>query len=358
MLVDKEFWKNRRVLITGHTGFKGSWLLLWLKHLGAEVTGFSLEAPTTPSLFEATNIDKDFNHVIGDIRNLNSLFECINTFAPELVIHMAAQSLVFDSYIDPVSTYQSNVMGTINLFEAIRKTDSVKAVLNITTDKCYENKEWIWGYKETDPLGGYDPYSSSKACSEIISESYRQSFFSSKGVLMATARAGNVIGGGDWSDNRIIPDAIRSFSQGRPLIVRSPLSIRPWQHVLEPISGYLAICQKLINGEDQFASSWNFGPNYSDNREVSILADLMVDNWGGDAKWELDKKEHYHEAQQLKLDCSKSNFYLKWSPKWALDVSVDKTISWYKAFYNGQDMNEFSLKQILEYQEKCSRQGE
>ena len=264
---------------------------------------------------------------------------------------MAAQSLVRESYIEPARTFSTNVMGTVNLFEAIRKTPSVKAVLNITSDKCYDNKEWVWGYRENDAMGGHDPYSSSKGCAELVSSAYRRSFFQKAGIALATARAGNVIGGGDWAEDRIIPDAIRAFIAKKPLTVRNPLAIRPWQHVLEPLCGYLILCQQLINRPDDFARGWNFGPNSDDAKPVSYLVDCMVNSWGDHASWQLDEQNHPHEANYLKLECSRANTDLKWRPIWGIDYALSKTVSWYRHWNEKKDMYRFTVNQIDEYQQ-------
>lgn len=350
-LINSKFWNGRRVFLTGHTGFKGSWLSLWLSELGAELTGYSLSPPTSPSLFvEAKAEKKMFKSTIGDIKDLKGLTAAMQNAKPEIVIHMAAQSLVHESYSNPIETYNCNVMGTINVFESILKTDSIKAVINVTTDKCYENKEWQWGYRENDRLGGHDPYSASKACSELISSSYNNSFFKEKKIALATARAGNVIGGGDWAKDRLIPDIIRGFIEHRTVLIRSPDSIRPWQHVLEPLSGYLALSERLISEPDKFSSSWNFGPNDNDAIPVSSLTEIMVNKWGRDSAWKCDDKLFPHEAYYLKLDSSKSKALLNWLPSWNITNALDKTTEWYKAWNNNEDMEKFSISQIRGYQ--------
>lgn len=349
MAIDKNFWKNRRVFLTGHTGFKGGWLSLWLHDLGALVTGFSLEAEPL-SMYNSAGLSSLFTKSItGDIRDTQSLEQAMKECDPEIVIHMAAQPLVQHSYTDPVGTYSTNVMGTVHVLEAARKTGSVKSILNITTDKCYENNEWIWAYRENEPMGGYDPYSSSKGCAELVSSAYRRSFFDGKGVALATARAGNVIGGGDWAQNRIVPDAMRSFAAGETLIVRNPDSIRPWQHVLEPIAGYILLCQQLTLEPVSFTGAWNFGPLNSNAQPVSVLADIMSDAWGEKAAWTTDNSVHPHEAHFLKLDSSKANHYLQWKPVWQLDRSLRETVAWYKAWNNKEDMHQYSLTQIRNY---------
>jgi CDP-glucose 4,6-dehydratase len=307
--MNPNFWKQKKVLITGHTGFKGSWMSLWLQELGATVVGYSNSVPTDPSLFKVANVEEDMKSIVADVRDLNRLKEEVSKFEPEIVIHMAAQSLVQVSYDNPVETFSTNVMGTVNLFEAIKTSQSTKVVINVTSDKCYEEMELDRGFKETDPLGGYDPYSSSKGCSELVTSSYRNSFFNknkNSNVVLASVRAGNVIGGGDWAKNRIIPDAMRAFANNEKLLVRNPNSIRPWQHVLEPLFGYLILCQQLINNPTTFSGAWNFGPNYEDTQPVSVLADIIVESWGGDAEWGHDNGEHPYEANYLKLDCTKA----------------------------------------------------
>jgi len=353
-MIDSEFWKGKKVFLTGHTGFKGSWLSLWLTMMGAEVTGFALEPPTKPSLFELCNIEKKVNSVIGDIRDYNKLHKTINDYKPEIVIHMAAQPIVRESYINPAETYEINVMGTVNLLETIRKSKGIKAVVNVTTDKCYENKEWLWGYRENEPLGGYDPYSNSKACSELVTSSYRNSFFNSDtykdhGVALATARAGNVIGGGDWAKDRLIPDCIRSILDGSPIIIRNPNSIRPWQHVLEPLGGYLLLARKLYEYGSEYASAWNFGPDDKDCKTVGYIVSKMCELWGEGAKFNLDNGSNPHEANFLKLDCSKSKYKLGWEPKWSLDTALEKIVDWTKAYKSKKDLEAVCYAQIKEY---------
>jgi CDP-glucose 4,6-dehydratase len=354
MMIEKTFWKGRKVFITGHTGFKGSWLSLWLNQLGATVTGYALESPTVPALFDDAGVDAVLqNSVYGDIRDAGKFTKAMQDARPEIIIHMAAQPLVRDSYIDPVATYSTNVMGTVNMFEAVRQISTAKAVLNITTDKCYENDDRVVGYCEHDSIGGYDPYSSSKGCSELVSSAYRRSFLQEAGVAVATARAGNVIGGGDWAKDRIVPDAMRAFINNDKLIVRNPFSTRPWQHVLEPLSGYLMLCQQLIEQPHNFSQSWNFGPNDEDAQPVSMLADIMVKSWGNEASWELDDgNNHLHEANYLKLNCANARKRLKWHPIWNLKQALEETVKWYKARHNKLDMYEFTLKQIESYQQE------
>ncbi len=357
-MTDKDFWKGKRVFLTGHTGFKGSWLSIWLHSLGAEVTGYALEPPTIPSLFEKATVGKLVHHNIGDIRDLDLLKKTMYEADPEIVIHMAAQPLVRESYRDPVGTYSTNVMGTVNLFEAIRSCKNVRAVVNVTTDKCYENKEWIWGYRENEPMGGYDPYSNSKACSELVTASYRNSFFNPEKygkehqVASASARAGNVIGGGDWAKDRLIPDIIRSFQKGEKVLIRSPYSIRPWQHVLEPLSGYLMLAEKLYSENGiEFAEGWNFGPDDSDTRPVEWIVKEMCELWGDGASYEIDKNPQPHEAKYLKLDVSKARNFLKWSSVWGLEHSLNRIVDWYKEI-GGTGSFDVSLRQINEFMEQ------
>lgn len=352
--MDKAFWKNKKVFLTGHTGFKGSWLSLWLHFLGAEVTGYALNPPTEPSLFELCKVDKHITSIIADVRDGDSLINAMAVAKPEVVIHMAAQPIVRESYKDPITTYATNVMGTVNLFEAVRNCKSVKAVVNVTTDKCYENKEWVWGYRENESMGGYDPYSNSKACSELVTASYRNSFFNPKdyhlhGVGLASARAGNVIGGGDWAADRLIPDCIRSLLIDEQIIIRSPYAIRPWQHVLEPLSGYLALAQKLYENGPQYAEGWNFGPNDNDAKPVEWIVKKMCAKWGPNSSYIVDKGNHPHEANYLKLDCSKAKLKLGWHPKWNLGQALDKIIEWTLAYKDGKDLREVCLNQIEEY---------
>lgn len=340
--------------MTGHTGFKGSWLTLWLHQMGAKVTGYALKPPTQPAIFFEAKVETALEkHILGDIRDLDKLTQAIQQFSPSIVIHMAAQPLVRDSYLDPVGTYSSNVMGTVNLLEAVRHTPEVAAVLNITTDKCYENNEWVWGYRENEPMGGHDPYSSSKGCAELVSAAYRHSFLHEAGIALATARAGNVIGGGDWAKDRIIPDAMRAFMAKQPLKVRNPASIRPWQHVLEPLAGYLQLCQQLVAAPEYFSEGWNFGPGEEDAQPVSKLADIMVKSWGENACWQQQSdNEQPHEAQYLKLDCAKAKTRLKWRPQWRLEYALQQSVAWYKAWHQGVDMNQFTLAQMADYQKQ------
>ncbi|NQU51269.1 MAG: CDP-glucose 4,6-dehydratase [Bacteroidetes bacterium] len=347
-------YKNRRVLITGHTGFKGSWLCLLLHKLGADVYGYALEPPTKPNLFEEAKIDDIITSYIGDIRDLEKLQNVFKKVQPEIVIHMAAQALVRESYKNPVETYAVNVMGTVNLLEAIRQTSSVKAVVNVTTDKCYDNKEWHWGYRENEPMGGYDPYSNSKGCSELVTSAYRNSYFNPKeyqkhGVAIASARAGNVIGGGDWANDRLIPDFIRSIAKGEKLQIRSPYAIRPWEHVLEPLNGYLLLGAKLLSEGVHFAEAWNFGPNENDAKNVEWITGTICRLWGEGASFEIDKDPQPHEANYLKLDCSKAKAELDWYPRWDISTTLKSIVDWNKAFIKGENIRKFTIQQINQY---------
>lgn len=348
---NSKFWNGKKVFITGHTGFKGGWTVLWLKKLGAVVKGYALAPNTEPSLFEISKIAVGIESHIADVRDLDTLKKSMADFEPDIVIHMAAQPLVLESYRDPVETYQTNVMGTVNLFEAVRVCKSVKAVVNVTTDKCYKNNEWVWGYRENDPMGGYDPYSSSKGCSELVTSAYRQSFFHDETeVSIGTARAGNVIGGGDWSSNRLIPEALRAFKLDEPVIIRNPLATRPWQHVLEPISGYLMLAEKLYSTDNEYAEGWNFGPTSDGNKSVGKVLDYLVAHWPSDVSWVLDEKVQPHEAQLLMLDISKARERLGWSPRWDLNIAIKKIIEWHDALAKEEDMRVFTLGQIADYE--------
>lgn len=360
LAMNPKFWAGKRVFLTGHTGFKGSWLSLWLQSMGAEVTGFSLAPHTTPSLFEIARVSDGMHSIIGDIRDLSGLRMAMTEAKPDVVIHMAAQALVRYSYDNPVETYATNVMGTVHLFEAVRATPSVKAVVNITTDKCYENREWSWGYRENEPMGGYDPYSNSKGCAELVTSAYRSSFFNSQdydkhGVALASVRAGNVIGGGDWALDRLIPDIISAFSEGRPVSIRSPHAIRPWQHVLEPLRGYLMLAEKLFSEGTSYAESWNFGPNDADVKSVSWIVQTLAGQWGGDAKWSHDTAQHPHEATYLKLDISKVRGRLGWAPVLTLSEALQMIVNWYRDYKNESDMRHAVLDQIATYTSLCSK---
>lgn len=347
--VNQDFWSGRRVFLTGHSGFKGGWLSLMLQSMGAEVHGYALNPPTETNLFEAAEIGKDMaSHTIADIRDADKLRQSIMAACPEIVFHLAAQPLVRYSYAHPAETYAVNVMGTVHLLEAVRATPSVKAVVNVTTDKCYENREWVWGYRETEAMGGFDPYSSSKGCAELVSSAYRRSFLDSANVALATARAGNVIGGGDWAEDRLIPDFLRAMDAGVALKIRSPQSTRPWQHVLEPLSGYLMLAERLYLEGLQFAEGWNFGPNDEDARPVSWIVERLA-ALCKDLKWQSDASLQLHEANYLKLDSSKAHLRLGWHPRWQLQTALHKTLEWHMAWRNTGNMRAFTLKQIAEY---------
>ncbi|MDE9550837.1 CDP-glucose 4,6-dehydratase [Xenorhabdus bovienii] len=353
-MIDANFWSRKRVFLTGHTGFKGGWLSLWLEEMGATVRGYSLPAPTEPSLFETASVYKGLLSEEGDIRDFFHLREAIADFKPEIVFHMAAQPLVRFSYDNPVETYSTNVMGTVYLLESIKQVGGVKVVVNITSDKCYENREWAWGYRENEAMGGYDPYSNSKGCAELVASAYRSSFFNPKdyvhhGVALASVRAGNVIGGGDWAKDRLIPDILRSFQTNEPVVIRNPHSIRPWQHVLEPLSGYLLLAQHLYKNGCAFAEGWNFGPNDNDAKPVQFIVETMVQLWGESATWQLDGTEHPHEAHYLKLDCSKAKMRMDWHPRWNLVNTLERIVNWHKTWLAGEDMHETSLREIRDY---------
>jgi CDP-glucose 4,6-dehydratase len=349
-IIDISFWKGKRVFLTGHTGFKGCWLSLWLNHMGAIVKGFSLEPPTQPSLFNVANLHNTMDSETGDIRNLEVLTKSITEFNPDILIHMAAQSLVRFSYVDPITTYSTNVMGTLNVLEAARKCKNLRAIVNITTDKCYENREWEWGYRENEPMGGHDPYSNSKGCAELITAAYRNSFFNTaEKPALASARAGNVIGGGDWAQDRLIPDILRAFEKNQSVIIRNPQATRPWQHVLEPLSGYLVLAQSLYQNGHAFAEGWNFGPKDEDVEPVEWILNKMVSTWGQGASWRLDSGVHPHEAKYLKLDISKARTHLHWSPTWSLENTLHKIVLWHRAWLANEDMHAYSIHEIKSY---------
>lgn len=342
------FWRGRRVFITGHTGFKGGWLSLFLHAMGAEVHGYALAPPTHPSLFEVAEVQRALaSSTLADVRDAARLRHAVRESRPEVVFHLAAQPLVRQSYAQPIETFEVNVMGTAHLLEALRGTEGLRSVVNVTTDKCYENHEWIWGYREQEPLGGHDPYSASKACSEIVSAAYRRSFLASEGVSLATARAGNVIGGGDWAADRLLPDLLGALRAGRAAQIRNPAAVRPWQHVLEPLSGYLLLAQRLYEAGESFAEAWNFGPAEEDARSVSWIADRLVELSGGGASWRTEGAvQHPHEAQTLRLDCTKARQRLGWRPKWDLAEALGRTVAWHHAHDAGEDMHRFTLTQI------------
>jgi CDP-glucose 4,6-dehydratase len=349
MLVSADSWKGRKVLVTGHTGFKGGWLALWLNKLGADVTGFALPAPTEPSFFEQTRLAELVHHVEGDVRSLAAVEAVIRETRPEMVFHLAAQPLVRYSYEAPVETFATNVMGTVHLLEACRKAGCVRGVVCVTSDKCYENREWLWPYRESDPMGGHDPYSSSKGAAELVISAYRRSFFRA-GARIASMRAGNVIGGGDWATDRLVPDVIRALLAGQPPQIRNPESIRPWQHVLEALSGYLLIGQGLLEGRDTFASAWNFGPSDDDTQAVGWVVEQMLAAWPENIRWEQPGGIEPHEAVLLKLDSSKARTELGWRPRLRLKEALGKVVDWHTAVAAGEDAREVSLRQLEQYE--------
>lgn len=350
------FWHEKKVFVTGHTGFKGSWLSIWLDALGAEVTGYALKPPTKPSLFELCRVDRMTHSIIADVRDAGRLRKAVLQAKPVVIIHMAAQPLVRESYRDPRGTYETNVMGTVNLLEAARDCGTVRAVVNVTTDKCYENKEHLRGYKEGEPLGGYDPYSSSKGCSELVTSAYRNSFFNPKDfkkhrLALASARAGNVIGGGDWAADRLIPDIVRAALRGEKVLIRNPRAIRPWQHVLAPLSGYLSLAEQLYRHGPRFAGAWNFGPDAGDAKDVEWIVRRMFAHWSEAPGYVIDKGRHPHEAHYLKLDSSKARRELGWQPRWKVGSAIDRTVAWFRSFQCGEDMRVVCLRQIRDYLE-------
>jgi CDP-glucose 4,6-dehydratase len=356
LVVNPGFWLGKRVFLTGHTGFKGGWLSLWLQQLGAVVTGYSLQPPTTPNLFEKAHVGAGMTSIIGDIRDGARLQAAVRDASPDIVIHMAAQPIVRRSYVDPVETYSTNVMGTVHMLEAVRQCSSVRAVVNVTTDKCYENREWVWPYRENEAMGGYDPYSSSKGCAELVTAAYRNSYFNAKDhahhrLGLASARAGNVIGGGDWSEDRLIPDILRAFSRGKPVMIRNPHAVRPWQHVLEPLRGYLTLAERLFTDGASYAEAFNFGPREADAQPVEWIVSQLAAKWGDSAVWTLDGGNHLHEASLLRLDVSKAAERLAWRPALDLDSGIQLTVDWALAEGNGQDMRTFTLTQIDGYQD-------
>ena len=352
------FYRGKRVLITGHTGFKGGWLAFWLQTLGAEVIGYALPPSTVPSFFDAVKLNKKINSILGDIRNSELLESVFRQYKPEIVFHLAAQPLVRYSYREPVETYETNVMGTVRVLEACRATPFVRAVVNITSDKCYEDTKQKKSYREDDPMGGYDPYSSSKGCAEIITQAYIRSYFnpeeapSKQKCSLASARAGNVIGGGDFAPDRLVPDCIRAFEAQKPIVIRYPDAVRPWQHVLEPLYGYLLLAQHLYEGGRTFSGGWNFGPNDEDRKPVQEIVEQIIRLWGEINSWQIDPSNPPYEALYLALDCSKAKKRLVWSPQWDINSALEKTVAWYKAFSQNEDMQRMTLQQISIY-EQC-----
>lgn len=345
-----EFWQGKCVLLTGHTGFKGSWLSLWLQSLGAKLIGFALEPPTIPSLFKILALEKKMTSIIANIQDFNLLKKTIAQYQPEIIIHMAAQALVRTSYQKPQETYASNVMGTVNLLEAVRLSHSVKVVINVSSDKCYENKESIRGYRETDSLGGYDPYSNSKACAELVTQAYRDSYFTNKGVGVATVRAGNVIGGGDWAKDRLIPDIINACINQKTILLRYPNALRPWQHVLEPLHGYLILAERLYQSPDRYSGSWNFGPNEEEVKSVSWMVDSIIKRWPTQTSWQSVENSQPHESTLLKLDSTKAKLKLAWKPQWGIEQALNKTVECYQVYCEkADDMKAKMLLQINDF---------
>jgi CDP-glucose 4,6-dehydratase len=355
-MLDRTFWKDRSVLVTGHTGFKGSWLSLWLHGLGAKVTGYALAPPTEPNLFEQAGVADAVRSVRADIRDFPRLKSVLGECRPDVVIHMAAQSVVRQGYEEPIDTYATNVMGTVHVFEALRQLGRPCAVVNVTSDKCYENREWLWGYRENDALGGHDPYSNSKACAELVTSAYRDSFFQVGGsagprIAVASARAGNVVGGGDWTRDQLVPDLVRAFLLGQPCLIRNPAAVRPWQFVLEPLRGYLILAERLATaGGAEFTSSWNFGPAEADARPVAWIADELVGSWGSGAAWSHDARVHPQEAAHLRLDIAKARERLGWQPVLPLRPALGWIVEWYRAFQAGDDLKRLTLAQIERYE--------
>ena len=348
--MNPSFWRGQRVFLTGHTGFKGAWLALWLQQLGARITGYALAPATHPNLYGLAQVSDGMKSVLGDVRDAQTLAGAVKAAQPEIVIHMAAQALVRCGYHNPVETYSTNVMGTVNVLEAVRACSSVRAVVSVTSDKCYDNKEWLWGYRENDALGGYDPYSSSKAAAELVTSAYRDSYLRDQGVGVASARAGNVIGGGDWAADRLVPDVLRAFAEGRPALIRNPDAIRPWQHVLEPLSGYLSLAEQLYKQPIDFASAWNFGPYDADAKPVRTVVEKLAAAWGEGATWDLDIHPQPHEAHHLKLDVSKAGSKLNWHPRWTLEHALEQTAYWYRYYASDNQVRELTLEQIASYQ--------
>jgi CDP-glucose 4,6-dehydratase len=349
------FWSGKSVFLTGHTGFKGSWLSLLLQSFGARVTGYALPAPTTPSLFKDADVGADMESLIGDVRDGDKVAQCLKAARPDIVLHLAAQPLVRYSYENPVETYSTNVLGLVNLLEAVRKTETVRAVVNVTSDKCYENREWPWAYRENEPMGGFDPYSNSKGCAELVTSAYRQSFFhpdrySTHGVALGSGRAGNVIAGGDWAADRLVPDIVRALLSRQEIVVRNPASIRPWQHVLEPLSGYLTLAERLFEQGPDFAEGWNFGSTEDDARPVHWIVDYMVRAWGEGASWRLASETGPHEAHVLKLDSSKARARLGWRPNWSLATTLESIVEWNRAYASGAPVRTITLQQISNFQ--------
>jgi CDP-glucose 4,6-dehydratase len=346
------FWLGKRVLVTGHTGFKGGWLCLWLHSLGAKICGLSLDPPTSPNFFELVKLQDLMQSVIGDIRHPTTVSQVIKQFQPEVIFHLAAQPLVLNSYRDPVLTYETNIMGTVNLLEAVRTSASNQVVINITSDKCYQDRNDGLAYKEDDPMGGNDPYSSSKGCSELITAAYRHSFINKLGIGLATARAGNVIGGGDWAEDRLVPDTLKAFEAKRPVFIRHPNAVRPWQHVLDPICGYIILGEALWGDRPRYSRGWNFGPTQSSLKTVGWIVSRLCLDWGVDATWALDEANEYpHESHTLRLDPSMTSRELNWQIMWGIEETIDKTVEWHRSWRLGENCRDKSFSQINEYSE-------
>jgi CDP-glucose 4,6-dehydratase len=354
--MNRAFWEDKKVLVTGHTGFKGSWLCLWLQRLGADVAGYALSPPTTPSLFKVAHVADGMTSITGDVRDLEHLQSVTAEHRPDIVVHLAAQPLVRYAYKNPVETYSTNIMGTVNVLEAVRQSESVRVVVSITSDKCYENKEWLWGYRENDPMGGHDPYSSSKGCAELVISAYRSSFFPPKEyrhhhVAVASTRAGNVIGGGDWAKDRLVPDIMIAIMENRLVNIRSPHAVRPWLHVLEPLNGYLCLAERLWTRGPEFAQAWNFGPSSEDAQTVLWIVQNLTRLWGEGARWELDMASHPHESRYLKLDCSKAQSLLGWNPKLRLATALEWIVKWYRGYQQNEDMRALTEEQIMRFED-------
>jgi CDP-glucose 4,6-dehydratase len=355
--MDPQFWKGRKVFITGHTGFKGSWLSLWLRRLSAHVVGYSLPAPTTPSLYEVAEVASGMVSIVGDVRDYPRLRESLERHRPEIIFHMAAQSVVSLSYQDPIDTYSTNVMGTVNLLEAMRHIPGRATIVNVTSDKCYENEEWMWGYRETDRLGGYDPYSNSKACSELVTQAFSDSFFSAAGKdpgrSIATARAGNVIGGGDWTRDQLVPTVVNAFREGRPAVLRNPHAVRPWQFVLDCLGGYMTLAEKMFLEGEGYAGPWNFGPHPDDTLTVRDLVERLISKWPGKASWVQDAGSHPHETSSLRLDTSKAVQQLGWKPRLVVTEALDWIVDWYARYFQGTQAKALCVEQIKRFEEKA-----
>jgi CDP-glucose 4,6-dehydratase len=352
--MERNFWRGKRVLLTGHTGFEGGWLTLWLQNAGAELLGYSLP-PGTPSLFALADLGPGMRSITGDVRDREHLGRVFDEFEPEVVFHLAAQALVRQSHQQPAETFDVNVMGTVQVLEAIRCTPGVKAAVIITSDRCYENREWVWGYRENDPMGGHDPYSASKGCSELVVSSYQRCFFASggasqHGVSVASARAGNLIGGGDWAPDRLVPDAMRAFVEGKTLLLRSPLSVRPWQHVLEPLHGYMTLAQRLYQEGTAHVGGWNFGPSSGDSRRVVEVVGALAALWGDKVSWETESAAQPHEADALRLDCSKAHARLGWTPRLPVDSALKWVVRWFKDWQRGANVRAISIRDIEQYE--------